>query len=79
MAVEPGIKTNERPPPVLIEEVMADGRPLQPDSLAASDSLSLSVPPGRGGIEIHYTALSFQAPEKNRFKYRLEGIDAGLG
>jgi signal transduction histidine kinase len=30
------------------------------------------VPPGRGELEIRYTALSFQAPEKNRFKYRLE-------
>jgi signal transduction histidine kinase len=33
------------------------------------------VPPGRGGIDIHYTALSFQAPRKNRFKYLLEGVD----
>jgi ligand-binding sensor domain-containing protein/signal transduction histidine kinase len=76
VAVEPGIKTNRRPPPVLIEQVMADTRPLRPDSLAASESLRLTVPPGRGGIEIQYTALSFQAPEKNRFKYRLERIDA---
>jgi ligand-binding sensor domain-containing protein/two-component sensor histidine kinase len=77
VAVEPGIKTNERRPPVLIEEVMAGGRSLRPDGLAASDSLSLTVPPGRGGIEIHYTALSFQAPRKNRFKYLLEGVDPG--
>ena len=77
VAVEPGIKTNDRPPPVLIEEVVADGRPLRPDSLAASETLSLTVPPGRGGIEIHYTALSLQAPRKNRFKYVLEGVDSG--
>jgi signal transduction histidine kinase len=38
--------------------------------------LSLTVPPGRGGIDIHYTALSFQAPRKNRFKYLLEGVDS---
>ena len=76
VAVEPGIKTNERPPPVFIEEVMAGGRALRPDDLGASDSLSLTVPPGRGGIDIHYTALSFQAPRKNRFKYLLEGVDS---
>ena len=75
VAVEPGIKTNERLPPVYIEEVLADGRSLRPDSLAASESLSLTVSPGRRGIEIHYTALSFQAPWKNRFKYLLEGVD----
>jgi two-component sensor histidine kinase len=28
-------------------------------------------------LEIHYTALSFQAPRKNRFKYLLEGVDSG--
>jgi signal transduction histidine kinase len=77
VAVEPGIKSNERPPPVLIEEVIADGRRLQPDPLAASTSLSLRVPPGRGGLEIHYTALSFQAPERNRFKFQLEAVDSG--
>jgi two-component sensor histidine kinase len=75
VAAEPGIKTNEQPPPVFIEEVMAGGRSLRPDALAANDSLSLTIPPGRGGIEIHYTALSFQAPRKNRFKYLLEGVD----
>jgi ligand-binding sensor domain-containing protein/signal transduction histidine kinase len=77
VVVEPGIKTNERSPPVYVEEVLADGRRLLPDNLAAGESLSLSVPPGRGGLAIHYTALSFQAPEKNRFKYKLEGFDAG--
>ena len=35
------------------------------------------LPPGSGEIEIHYTALSFVAPEKMRFKYQLEGMDAG--
>ncbi len=75
VAVIPGIKTNARPPPVLIEDVLTGGRSLRSDVLAASDSLSLVVPPGHGGIEIRYTALSFQAPWKNRFKYLLEGVD----
>jgi ligand-binding sensor domain-containing protein/signal transduction histidine kinase len=77
VAVEPGIKTNERPPPVAIEEVIADGRSLLSAPLVSGDSLRLRVPPGRGRIEIHYTALSFQASERNRFKYQLEGIDSG--
>jgi signal transduction histidine kinase len=77
VAVEPGLKTNGRPPPVFIEEVTADGQPLRSNGLAASESLSLRIPPGRGSIEIRYTALSFQAPEKNRFRYQLEGVDPG--
>ena len=38
---------------------------------------ALRLPPGRGELEIHYAALSFHAPEKNRFKYMLEGVDSG--
>jgi signal transduction histidine kinase len=36
---------------------------------------TLSVPPGNQRLEIHYTALSFTAPEKVSFKYQLEGFD----
>jgi signal transduction histidine kinase/streptogramin lyase len=76
-ALQPRIKINEQLPPVLIEEVLADGHALRPEGMTGSSSLGLRVPPGRGGLEIHYTALSLQAPEKNRFKYILEGIDPG--
>jgi ligand-binding sensor domain-containing protein/signal transduction histidine kinase len=78
---------NELAPPVWIEEVVADNRPIesaaQPlktcqDEPAARSSLGpgpLKMPPGRGDLEIRYTALSFRAPEKNQFKYRLQGVD----
>ncbi len=64
---------NEKPPVVLIEEVIAD-RQLYviqpPDRLAAhAPTPRLSIPAGHGELEFHYTALSLQAPEKNRFKY----------
>jgi len=77
VAAEPGIKSNEQPPPVVIEDVIADGVPLQPAAGSGTNSPSLKVPPGRGRLEVHYTALSYQAPERNRFKYRLEGVDPG--
>ena len=35
----------------------------------------MNLPPGRGEWEIHYTALSFQAANKNRFRYKLDGVD----
>ncbi len=83
--VDPNITTNLLPPQVAIEQVMADKQVINPfaqDSAGKSASAlthlpaqSLAIPPGRGEIEIHYTALSFRAPEKNRFKYRLEGVD----
>ncbi len=77
LAVEPRIKTNEQPPPVTIEEVRADGQLLQPALRSGVEPTTLVVPAGTREIEIHYTALSFQAPQKNRFRYRLEGASSG--
>jgi ligand-binding sensor domain-containing protein/signal transduction histidine kinase len=88
---EPNIRSNDRPPSVAIEEIVADKRKVAPgepipgregNPLPATPparripSALVRIPPGRGELEIHYTALSFQAPEKNRFKYKLEGVDA---
>jgi ligand-binding sensor domain-containing protein/signal transduction histidine kinase len=65
------LRRNMVPPPVVIEGVVANGRPLPP----AADIL-LDVPPGEGRLHFRYTALSLLAPRKVRFAYRLEGLDA---
>jgi len=55
-------------PLTLIEAVLCDGKPVE----------SYGVPcfPHRSeSFEFHFTALDFRAPEKIRFKYRLEGHD----
>jgi len=57
------------PPPVHIEQIVADRR-----SYLAKDGLRL--PALTRNLEIDYTALSFMAPQKMRFRYRLEGRDA---
>ena len=64
-------RLNTRPPPVLIEEVVADGRSLGP----GDDRV---LPAGTRHLEIRYTAPSFVAPERIRFEHRLEGLDAGF-
>ena len=56
------------PPPVYIEQIIADRR-----SYLAKDGLRL--PALTRDLEIDYTALSFMAPQKMRFRYRLEGRD----
>jgi ligand-binding sensor domain-containing protein/signal transduction histidine kinase len=56
------------PPVVHIEEVIANNKRVY----VGSDAV---IPPGRGEIEIHYTGLSFTAPEQVRFRYKLEGYD----
>ena len=58
--------TNELPPPVHIEQITADGK-----SYDASQGLRL--PPLIRNLAIDYTALSLVAPEKVRFRYKLEG------
>ncbi len=62
------LRGNSVPPPVTIEEVRIDGRPLDPGATP-------SAPPGRGELEFRYTALTFLGPEKVRFRYRLEGLE----
>jgi signal transduction histidine kinase len=62
------ISRNLLPPPVHIEEVIADRRSYDPGG-------NLRLPPITRDLEIDYTALSFMAPRKVRFRYRLEGHD----
>jgi ligand-binding sensor domain-containing protein/signal transduction histidine kinase len=54
--------------PVVLEQVLADDREIP-------FTTSLKIAPGKGKLEIHYTALRLRAPESLRFKYRLENFD----
>jgi signal transduction histidine kinase len=60
------------PPPAYIEQLSAD-RVVHDFSFDAKDRLVL--PPLVRDLEIEYTALSVAAPEKLRFRYKLEGHD----
>jgi hypothetical protein len=59
---------NKLPPPVHIEEITADRKKYE-------TSPHLRLPPLVRDLEIDYTALSFVAPEKVRFRVKLEGHD----
>lgn len=63
------LANNKVPPPVVIEGMSVDGRMVELDK-------TLDFAPGRGQVEIHYTALSFQMPDLVRFEYKLEGFDS---
>ncbi|HWO39013.1 MAG TPA: two-component regulator propeller domain-containing protein, partial [Candidatus Acidoferrum sp.] len=60
---------NALPPPVHVEQVVADRKNYSPGS-------DLRLPPLTRDLEIDYTALSFVVPQKVRFRYKLEGRDA---
>ena len=66
------LATNTVVPPVHLEEVVANGH-----ALDVSGPGEAVVPPGDGRLELRYTALSYLAPRKVRFSYRLEGFDPG--
>lgn len=61
-------ETNEMPPEVAIEGVSLDAAALDLRGRA-------EAPAGDGDLEVRYTGLSFIAPEKVRFRYKLEGYD----
>ncbi|MCP4655787.1 MAG: response regulator, partial [bacterium] len=56
------------PPPVVLEQMRIDNQPVELGE-------SVVVAPGWLHLELVFTAPSFRAPEKIRFRYRLEGYD----
>ena len=60
------ITLNTLPPPVHIEQITADDK-----TYDATNGMRL--PPRAHNLAIDYTALSLVAPEKVRFRYKLEG------
>jgi signal transduction histidine kinase/ligand-binding sensor domain-containing protein len=56
-------------PPVYIESVVENH-----ETYSAEPNLRL--PPLRGELQIDYTALNYSAPQKIKFRYRLEGHDS---
>ena len=63
------LDTNKVLPPVQVEQIVADRKKYIPRE-------NLRFPPHTRDIEIDYTALSFVAPQKVRFRYKLEGHEA---
>ncbi len=69
VAIDPAnIPVNQIAPPVHIERIRANSRELAVHG-------GQKVPPGPGELEFHFTAPSFVAPQKVRFRYQLVGYD----
>jgi signal transduction histidine kinase/ligand-binding sensor domain-containing protein len=61
---------NSGPLQVLIEDVRVDENDVEPQSGV------IQLPPDQSTLDITYTAMSFVGPDRVRFRYRLEGLDA---
>lgn len=72
VTIDPGlIQTNWLRPPVFIEKVLVDNHTMRWNSGAAP----LRIPPGQHRLEVRYAALSYSAPDRVFYKYRLDGMD----
>ena len=61
-------RDNDRKVPVLIEGALADRS-------AARAVAGTALSPGTRRVQINYTALTLRAPNRMRFRYRLDGFD----
>jgi signal transduction histidine kinase len=61
-----GLTENQFVPPVYITKITTDDRTYLP-------SQTIDIEPGNLRYTFHYTALSLATPDKNKFKYKLEG------
>ncbi len=89
VAIDPRrVATKEVPPPVVIEQVLADNEVVYGDGLKVApgetpafhtrSATGYRFEPGSARvIEISYTANSLTAPEKISFRHRLNGDDPG--
>lgn len=76
----PDVTINRLPPPVVIEEMRVDGSSREKGWVATSVNSSrtnapLEIGPGRHYVEFHFTGINLTAPDKVRFKWRLEGVE----
>lgn len=72
ISVDPArIRANPDPPPVVLESLVVDGRTVPVRGAEVPGHL----PPDHERLEFRYSGLSYAAPNKVLFKYRLEGID----
>jgi signal transduction histidine kinase/ligand-binding sensor domain-containing protein/ActR/RegA family two-component response regulator len=71
------IVINTNPAPILIEAVRLEDFSNKKSLLSNFDSTPVVVPANTREITVRFSALSFAAPEKMRFAYRIEGVDSG--
>ncbi len=70
--IDPEAETlNPNPPPVVIESISIDRKPVDHNALETEVQLQ----PGQSNIAIEYTGLSLIKSEQIKFRYKLEGLE----
>jgi len=85
--IDPHRTISSPAPAVVMEQTLVDGVPdlpvnIRPNTKAGLPqkvdggvTKSLRLTPGKHTLEFHFAGLNFDAPERVRFRYRLEGLD----
>jgi signal transduction histidine kinase len=74
--INPASLTQSAPPEIILEQALFDGVPAPGLPLIASSAPSALVQPSRTRtIAFEFTSPNLTAPEKMRFRYKLEGLD----
>jgi len=69
VAITPAAVTaNTTPPPVAIERILVDGRPIPVRA-------TITLPAGAASLAIDYAAMSFVQPQRVLYRHRLFGLD----
>lgn len=68
------LQKNLTPPAIVIEQIRVNDQHVDTAGTKGEQKL-LKIPPGRHRYEFLFTGLSFTAPEKVRFQWRLDGVD----
>lgn len=70
LALDPAaLKTNTRPPPVFIDALFVNDRPVEMTA-------PLRIPPLCHKLEFRFSVLSYVAPERVCLRYKLDGVDS---
>ncbi len=68
-------RLNTLPPPVVVERMGVDDANDFANQFSAQPDKPLRIAAGHAHFEFEYAALSFTAPQKLRYRYKLEGFD----
>jgi signal transduction histidine kinase/ligand-binding sensor domain-containing protein len=77
--IDPEVENgNPNPPPVVIERVAIDRKPVDAEKIQSATrdpNSAIELSPGQSNIAIAYTGLSLIKSEQIKFRYKLEGLE----
>lgn len=68
-------RLDDQGPHVVLEEVLADGRPMTHQPSPTGDG-ALVLPAGGRALEFRFTGVTFDAPDRVQFRHKLDGFDS---